>query len=76
MAWLPAPTSRATRSFLQKVIATKPSAYDPSVQALNTLLSSNPVLEFLVRDACAENGNILDSDLADAEAVNVPRKHG
>jgi len=71
--WLPAPSSRATRSFLEKVMAIKPSAYDPSVQALNSLISSNPVLEFLVKDACGENRNILDSHLADAEAVNVPR---
>lgn len=70
--WLPAPSSRASRSFLEKVMATKPSAYDPSVQALGALISGNPVLEFLVRDACQENANILDSHLADAEAVNVP----
>lgn len=71
--WLPAPSSRATRSFLEKVMATPPTAYDPSVQALNALISGNPVLEFLVRDACRENGNIIDSNLPDAEANNVPR---
>jgi len=71
--WLPAPSSRASRSFLEKVMATKPTAYDPSVQALNALISGNPVLEFFVNDACEENRNIVDSDLADAEAVNLPR---
>lgn len=71
--WLPAPSSRASRSFLEKVMGAAPTAYDPSVQALNTLISNNPVLEFLVNDACQENRNIVDSHLADAEAVNVPR---
>ena len=71
--WLPAPSSRVTRSFLAKVMAAQPTTYDPSVQALGALISGNPVLEFLVNDACEENLNILDSDLADAEAVNVPR---
>ncbi len=71
--WLPPPSSSARTTFLRQLLATEPGAYDPSVQALDDLISGNPVLEFLVNDACAGNGSILEAQLKGAAAVDLPR---
>src|SRR3954469_13327202 len=71
--WLPAPTSPARGIFLQQLLAAEAGEWDPSVQALDDLISSTPVLQFLVADACAGNGRIFDAHLPGAEAVAFPR---
>jgi phosphatidylserine decarboxylase len=71
--WLPAPSSSARRTFLQRLLDAEAGEYDPSVQALDALICANPVLEFLVADACARNGDIIDAHLTGAETVDVPR---
>lgn len=72
-SWLPHPSSNSMRLFLDQVLNTEPTEYQPSVQAMDDLLSDNPVLTYLIEDACKQNGNIHVSDLAAAEAVNFPR---
>lgn len=71
--WLPAASSSAMRTFLKKVLEVEPGEYAPCIQALDELLSNNKVLTFLIDNACEQNGNIIDSNLVAAEAVNVPR---
>lgn len=71
--WLPEPSSPTMSIFFDQVLGAAPTEYAPSIQELNQLLSDNDVLTFLIDNACAENGNIIDSDLAAAKAVRLPR---
>jgi phosphatidylserine decarboxylase len=71
--WLPSPTSSSMKSFLSDILSATPTDYAPCINELNQLITGNDVLSFLVDNACDENGNIIDSKLAAAEAVNLPR---
>jgi len=71
--WLPEPSSPTMSIFFEQVLGAPPTEYAPCIQELNQLLADNDVLTFLIDNACTENGNIIDSDLAEAKAVRLPR---
>ncbi len=70
--WLPNPKSPCMAKFFDSIFNVPTQDYAPSVQALNTLISDNGVLTFLMSNACQQNGNILASNLEKAEAVHLP----
>jgi len=73
--WLPAPDSVAFEAFFEEVLAPTQGAYAPSVQALDDFISSNPVLSYLMDNACEQNNNLVvaSSVAAQSEQVFLPR---
>lgn len=71
--WMPEPNSPAFAKFLKMVLNAEPTELADSVKALDTLLTNNEVLTFLINDACAQNGNITASDSPSPDVVKFPR---
>lgn len=73
--WLPAPDSFAFKAFFEDVLTPKQGAYAPSVQALGDFISANPVLSYLMDNACKQNNNLVVASSATAmsEEVVLPR---
>ncbi len=70
--WLPNPNSPMMKKFFDRVFEALPQDFAPSVQALDTLVTKNVVLTYLMDNACQENGNIKASNLEKAKAVHLP----
>jgi len=70
--WLPDPKSPSMAKFFARVFTAPPTSFAPSVQAMDTLITNNEILTFFVDNACQENGNIIASNLENAEAVHLP----
>lgn len=73
--WLPSPTSSALKIFFEDVLSRSETSYAPSVQAMDDFISANPVLSYLMDNACKENNNLLVACTATAlsEQVTLPR---
>ncbi len=71
--WLPSPESKSMQLFLEEVLDAPPTDYDPSIQALSEYISANPVIKYLLENACQENENIRDSKLPSAKGVPIPK---
>ncbi len=72
-SWLPKPTSLAMKTFFEQTIGAPSEPRAPSVQAMDDFLSSNPVLTYLIEDACKQNSNIFDSHPDGEDVANFPR---
>ncbi len=73
--WLPSPKSIAFKYFLEEVLSPSGNNYAPSVQAMDDFISSNPVLSYLMDNACQQNDNLVVACRATAksEQVYLPR---
>lgn len=71
--WLPSPSSSTMNVFFEQTFNAPAAEWAPCINELNQLLNQNAVLSYLMVSACDENGNIVDSNLSAAEAVNLPR---
>jgi phosphatidylserine decarboxylase len=71
--WLPHPSSSSMNVFYEAVLGAAPKEYAPCIQELDQLITNNEILTFLVDNACRENSNIINSNLSDATAVNLPK---
>ncbi len=71
--WLPSFESESMQTFLQEILDAPPSEYVPSIQALNEYINENPVIKYLLENACRENENIKDSTLPSSKGVAIPR---
>jgi phosphatidylserine decarboxylase len=73
--WLPAPNSPTLALFFERVLSPSDSSYAPSVQALDDFISGNPVVSYLMDNACQQNENLVTAfqQIAAAEQVTLPR---
>lgn len=73
--WLPSPKSTALKYFLEEVLSPSGNNYAPSVQAMDDFISGNPVLSYLMDNACQQNDNLVVACRATAksEQVYLPR---
>lgn len=73
--WLPAPDSAAFKVFFEEVLTPTQDAYAHSVQELDDFISANPVLSYLMDNACKQNNNLVvaASAAAKSEEVVLPR---
>lgn len=73
--WLPEPGSTAWSKF-HKLVADEVSAFegplDPSVQALLDFLTDNPVVSYLMANACRQNETMLRTPDLDTDGVPIP----
>lgn len=73
--WLPLPTSPAFKAFFDVILSPTATGYAPSIQALDDLITNNPVLTYLVDNACKCNANLIDaySAIENQKQVTLPR---
>ncbi|MFN9643995.1 MAG: phophatidylserine decarboxylase associated domain-containing protein [Cyanobacteriota bacterium] len=70
--WLPHPRKKSFQTFIQTILNKEPKRLSPAIQALKTLIESNPVLSYLITNACQQNANILAASQSSQEAP-IPR---
>ncbi|QKX04630.1 phosphatidylserine decarboxylase [Aquimarina sp. TRL1] len=73
VGWLPERGSPSLQKYLNKVLTKKRTTLAPCIQALDDFIESNPVIKYLVDNACKENANILASGLPEVTSDKVPR---
>ncbi len=69
--WLPDPSSSAMKLFLNKVQNAPDEDYAPSIKKLDELITSSPVMTYLINNACRENANLIASQMTIAEDDQV-----
>ncbi|MFN9623895.1 MAG: phophatidylserine decarboxylase associated domain-containing protein [Cyanobacteriota bacterium] len=71
-SWLPHPQKKSVQTFIRTILAKEPKKLSPAIQALKTLIESNPVLSYLTQNACQQNANIIAASQSTQEAP-IPR---
>ena len=70
--WLPDPSGTAMQKFFANLRDTAPTAWAPSIQAMDELLSSNEVFEYLIDNACEENAIIWETHIGGVVDITKP----
>jgi phosphatidylserine decarboxylase len=71
--WLPPLGSESLRQFFEYVLNAPRQTYAPCIRALQKFIKEHGVLEYLVRDACKENLNLIAYHQDPSDVVSIPR---
>lgn len=73
--WLPL-SNKTLQKFHQMIHEAERTKYSPSVVKLDQFIEGNPVIKYLIEDACNKNLNMIEACAKDAEnpdKVQIPR---
>lgn len=71
--WLPPYGSISMQVYFDTVLKADKKEYAPCIKKLDKFIEENEVVKYLVRNACDENLNIIDTYGRKAEGVPIPR---
>lgn len=71
--WLPPYGSISMQVYFDTVLKADKKEYAPCIKKLDKFIEENEVVKYLVRNACDENLNIIDTYGRKAEEVPIPR---
>lgn len=73
--WFPR-SNKTLQEFHQQIHSTERTAYAPSVARLDQFIENDPVVKYLIEDACNKNLNLVEDckkDLDNPDQVQIPR---
>ncbi|WP_299886473.1 phosphatidylserine decarboxylase family protein [uncultured Lacinutrix sp.] len=71
--WLPENGSPSMQKYFKKLLNAERTELAPCIKKLDEFIEGNPVIKYLVDNACKENENILASKLPQIKSDKVPR---
>lgn len=71
--WLPPHGSASMRLYFETVLKAPRKEYAPCIKAMDEFIKGNEVVNYLVNNACEENGNLVDTYGKEADGVPLPR---